>query len=450
MIGLGLSILMGSCKHSETELTRTERFRFSFNSDLVENSRQACDGGEPVAVIVSLESSAGRELLSMERLELYKLGNAYVSATTEVPVDYQSGEAILLTDFLVVDSDNKVIYATPKSGSDLAHLVDWPLPMELKVYAGSYTTVIPQVVATCDIDASALGYITFGFEIIDVASRAVHVEVNITPNSGVITNGLDSVKLVLFTPYGWLEKKLDIIDSFKAVGSIAYGELGIHRLDTTVNILHTWVYAYYESIDEVPEITHTYIEQGTIGTPMNIEASVDSIHVKNGLLKVSEASGDSKSYSIESDSWSYLTDTDGYFTWLVNNDLCNPWFQYVIRKGSVNYLYADKLMYNAAYDPLMYRSKEEYMQVAGWYLMEGVFENMCEEASEMPMYGESTLYMEYDVGITISCWLVWVNDETPIDPIHTRTSGNSPRPVLQLKKVDRATVNNRISNNKNN
>src|SRR6187397_1181726 len=77
---------------------------------------------------VTIKDATGNIIYNKKRLEILKFGNEYIS----VPLELKVGN-YTLTEFFVVDENNKTISATPLEGSDLAYLVNDPAPISFSV-----------------------------------------------------------------------------------------------------------------------------------------------------------------------------------------------------------------------------------------------------------------------------------------------------------------------------
>jgi hypothetical protein len=82
-------------------------------------------------------------------------------------MDVSSTQEFYLSEFMILDASNTVLYATPKEGSELAHLVKDPLDIEFTVSPDLVTTVTPEVVAVNNASPGQFGYAEFGFNIVN-------------------------------------------------------------------------------------------------------------------------------------------------------------------------------------------------------------------------------------------------------------------------------------------
>ena len=143
------------------------------------------------SLLVSIEDSAGGVVCDRKNILLFKMGEGFISE----PVALEVGE-YRLTEFLVLDDQEQVIFATPIEGSEKAYLVDDPLPIEFSVSKDVVTTVTPEVLDTEEAVPADFGYGGFSFEVVETFVFLVSVfvetqtgmeltEVQLTVTSGV-------------------------------------------------------------------------------------------------------------------------------------------------------------------------------------------------------------------------------------------------------------------------
>ena len=130
--------------------------------------------GQPAPAYVLLTYTAGNGSLAQDvRLPLSLVDKVFGSTVLELPAgNYQ------LQQFTAIDSDDKVIYAAPKKGSDKAGQVTLPLEIEFTVGQNTTIEVSAEVLAVSPEDTAAdYGYKNFG-----VGDTGSHSEVLIKTN----------------------------------------------------------------------------------------------------------------------------------------------------------------------------------------------------------------------------------------------------------------------------
>lgn len=159
-----LAALIAFSCFQEDPKSKTGTITFSFGSKTAPNGRAATDNA--AFVLVSIKNKAGSVIYDKKKIELYSFGNTYLSE----PIELKPG-SYNLTEFIVLDSNGEVIYATPLEGSALAHLVADPLPISFNIFDDQTEKVTPEVLAIDDIhDAEDFGYTTFSFNVVETLS----------------------------------------------------------------------------------------------------------------------------------------------------------------------------------------------------------------------------------------------------------------------------------------
>jgi len=115
-----------------------------------------------VAALVTIVNEDGELVYDKEYVEFYTFGISFVTKRLQLDVGkYQ------ITEFMLVDTSGIITWATPMEGSELAYLVDDPLPISFRVTADNTTHLSPQVVRVDDYNPSDFGYVNFQVEFID-------------------------------------------------------------------------------------------------------------------------------------------------------------------------------------------------------------------------------------------------------------------------------------------
>jgi hypothetical protein len=153
-----------SC-HKEEGVT-SGKVEFSILSKSISGGRVMSLG----AVILSVEDANGNSIFERKSLTLYSFGDQYLSE----PVSLPKGN-FKLTEFLVVDTNNTVIYATPLEGSPLAYLVSDPLPIDFSIAKDQTTKVSPEVIKVDGQSGLDFGYATFSFNIVNTIQFSIGV-----------------------------------------------------------------------------------------------------------------------------------------------------------------------------------------------------------------------------------------------------------------------------------
>ncbi|MGC4020755.1 MAG: hypothetical protein QM734_01830 [Cyclobacteriaceae bacterium] len=188
-----LTSLVISCSKDETKPVKHGNISFSFSQNGTNNGRLE-SASTPKTLLFSIKDSNGNFVYENKKINLTPFGNSYVSENLQLNVGN-----LTLTQFIILDSSDEAIYATPVVGSDFAQYVTEPLPIAFTVTENGTTTVIPQVIAVENNSPTSFGYINFGFEIVEAINLTLVVPINNLPN---INNGVskDSVSYFIFYP----------------------------------------------------------------------------------------------------------------------------------------------------------------------------------------------------------------------------------------------------------
>jgi hypothetical protein len=139
--------------------------QFSFSNSSLSTGRSKGDA-QPAYALISITDGNNKSIYSNKEIPLYPLGDKFLSGNIELA---SSSLEYKLTDFVILDSNRKSIFISPKEGSAKANLVDDPLPIYFKVTASNTTSVVPQVLAvTNDSTPEEFGYVSFGFEVVSI------------------------------------------------------------------------------------------------------------------------------------------------------------------------------------------------------------------------------------------------------------------------------------------
>jgi len=149
-----LALLFYSCSSGTTEV-QNGLVQLGFTATQTKNTPT------PAKIYVTVKQGS-TVILDKKELDLIYLNGSYLSKSLALaPGNYQ------ISEFLVVDNADSVIYATPLTGSQLAHLVTHPLPVALGVNAEQTTTLQMDVISTAGATAEQFGYASFGINIVE-------------------------------------------------------------------------------------------------------------------------------------------------------------------------------------------------------------------------------------------------------------------------------------------
>jgi hypothetical protein len=158
------SLLLQTCSPDEAEHSAPGNIQFAFQVDgATENGRTA----EALVIppgsnaLISIKKHNGQILYTRKPVEILSFGNSYITAPLALPWG-----GYYVTEFLIADDENNIIFATPLSGSPLASLIDHPVPFYFAIQADRVTHTGVQTISTDFHMPQAFGYATFGAEVV--------------------------------------------------------------------------------------------------------------------------------------------------------------------------------------------------------------------------------------------------------------------------------------------
>ena len=153
-------VFLISCEKKDTEkLTGNITFSVNGSSMLKSTSAAISDAKQ---LVISIENESGASICEMKTVNLYKFNNEFISE----PVALEPGN-YKLTAFFVTDDADSVLYLTPLKGSELAYLVEGPLPINFSVSKDETTKVCVEIISASMGEPEDFGYVTFGFKIVN-------------------------------------------------------------------------------------------------------------------------------------------------------------------------------------------------------------------------------------------------------------------------------------------
>jgi Concanavalin A-like lectin/glucanases superfamily len=164
---LALTLIATSCIENENPATESGSVQFSIGQLASENARVQ---NEASAVLITVKRSDGSLAYNRQKLTLYTFGSEFISE----PVSFLTGN-YQLTEFFVLNENDEVIYAAPLEGSELAYLVEKPLPIDFTISKDETIKVIPEVLEVETHTPADFGYATFAFNVVPTFTFSVAV-----------------------------------------------------------------------------------------------------------------------------------------------------------------------------------------------------------------------------------------------------------------------------------
>lgn len=272
-------------------------------------------------VVVSIEKSNGEKVYESKRLEFYNFGGSLISQSLSLEVD---GTPYKLTQFLVLNENYNVIFATPLEGSALAYLVADPLPVSFTVSKDQSIKVVVEVLSTELVPVKDFGYASFSFNVVMTQIRFL---LNVQVYNPLTKNWEGTTANVFIR--GYPDNTILYNDSIRAItdtikvpdGYVDYeiliSKAGYKYIKTDTTLTSAQLKAFWNKpllvllkneMGQVSDIDGNVYHTVTIGTQVWMVENLKTTKYRNGdpILNVTDNSA-----------WASLT--SGAFCWY-NND----------------------------------------------------------------------------------------------------------------------------------
>lgn len=230
--------ILQNCAREEEQLQPGKiQFGFSLHHGSDGGSRKASELPAGSSLRISVTSSSNEEVYQLEKVKLYKSGDTFISE----PVSFSPGDYHLV-DFLIVSSSEEVLFATPKSGSDMADLVERPLPLNFSVSNSQVSDLTIEVVDVTASQPEDFGYVSFEVEVVkptfDVSAFAADEgTTSFTSAEMFLIQGGDTVNHVQLRPEVNAVPYPDDRDAAISIAIIKHGYAAYRRSFTSFNAL---------------------------------------------------------------------------------------------------------------------------------------------------------------------------------------------------------------------
>ncbi|HEY5747770.1 MAG TPA: hypothetical protein VIU12_16970 [Chryseolinea sp.] len=204
LIWIGLLIVgatLQQCKNDGADPAALQKVQFRFGLPASAPSGGRTQSSLPTALLLSLEDGSGTPVYTFKKINLLQLGSDMITEPTQL-----SPGTYTITDFLLVDNDDAVLYATPKTGTPLADLVIHPLPYSFTVTADDVSIIEMQVIDTSQSGPEDFGYVSFNIHPVNLLSIAVFTNAG---NELALTNA-DATLTLIESPF----HDIEIVDNY--------------------------------------------------------------------------------------------------------------------------------------------------------------------------------------------------------------------------------------------
>ncbi|WP_339814217.1 VCBS repeat-containing protein [uncultured Imperialibacter sp.] len=134
-------------------------------------SGRLLDLNDAAFILITIKKDDGSSTpYSTSKIELYQLNGEFISQKISLSVGSYS-----LTEFLVLDVDSNIIYATPEEGSLQAQNVGDPLPIEFVISRDEILDLQVEVVSTEDLELEDFGLVGFDLSLVNLFRFYINV-----------------------------------------------------------------------------------------------------------------------------------------------------------------------------------------------------------------------------------------------------------------------------------
>ncbi len=298
---LSLSLLFNSCTKDNNNLNTTKgqvKFSFTSNVQLLEKklNLDSTVSNSLAAAVVTIEDASGNIVQNAVTIPLENLNGNYISN----PISLATGN-YQLTEFLLVNQNNQVIYASPLKSSPLAYLSSNPLPIYFDIQTNIVTNIIPDVISSINYTPQDFGYATFGFKVDSTFNFLVGAFIyNQTAKNYQLTTATISVYSDSTFVYSG---QLGVAGKDSVANSLAYDSLGITTPITlpakynsfTINISKANFATYTQTFTKA-QLRQYYLKTQK-GPLVVILKAVTTPNLNDGLVLYLKLSGDVLDYS---------------------------------------------------------------------------------------------------------------------------------------------------------
>jgi hypothetical protein len=199
LLVLFFCLSIASCKKESSNDYTKSTIQFSYNTKSQSDIKSAKVAENAKYIVVSIVKDDGTNVINSEKIALFNFNGVLISN----PVSLLTGD-YELSQFLILDSADNVILATPFEGSEKAYLVNDPLNISFTIEKDVVCKLIPEVLSLEGSTPEQFGYATFSFSEISTLNFLVttfiydaSVEnfilttaaIKVSANSKVIYNG---------------------------------------------------------------------------------------------------------------------------------------------------------------------------------------------------------------------------------------------------------------------
>lgn len=164
-----LAVVLQNCSEDENLTKEQVQFTFDLNSLNASGGRvRTTNLPDDSKVLISIQKGDGTPLFTFHEIEILRIGSSLITLPLEL-----TGGSYKITDFLIVNNNDEILFGTPKKGSPLASYVSRPLDINFSVRANQLNNIQMEVVDAYQNAPEDFGYVSFNINIVNPLSIAV-------------------------------------------------------------------------------------------------------------------------------------------------------------------------------------------------------------------------------------------------------------------------------------
>ncbi|HYF66955.1 MAG TPA: hypothetical protein VD884_02415 [Ohtaekwangia sp.] len=167
---ISTAVLVNSCGEETNQQKEKVQFILGLNETRNTGGKIASPSEIPLGATLrlSIETNSGLIILSFVEVELLHIGGSVITAPLElIPGAYK------ITDFMIINETDEILFATPRRGSMYEKYVINPLDVDFVVNSGAVRTLQMEVMDVTQSTPEAFGYVSFTIDVVHPLNVAV-------------------------------------------------------------------------------------------------------------------------------------------------------------------------------------------------------------------------------------------------------------------------------------
>lgn len=203
---LCLITIFGSCSEENDPIVENSTLSITFNiTNDLENGKVENSIDDATKIVISIQHANGTDTEYVsKKMDFFKLEGSYISGKINLPVGNYK-----VTEFLLVDNNNNVMFVTPVKGSQQAQNIQNPLPIDFEIIKDELTEVNMEVLAINNLTPEDFGLVSFNIHLIETFAFLANVsekgeglleaEISVSGNEYIYSQSLERIAANIVT-----------------------------------------------------------------------------------------------------------------------------------------------------------------------------------------------------------------------------------------------------------